>query len=270
MLRVSAVGVGWVARDSTAGPGGLRGTGQSAFAPTQSDATPDVRNSLGFSRSDLLAMHAGIDQASRTSNALSTAGDAIGVIGGLLGNIQTALTAAGSSTGASLDSTAEQSRINNAITTIDAIASSSRFGGKQLLNGTFTVSSATGTVAIPSFISSTLGSSVTDVASPALSSLLTGGANDLATGNMGVAGRIVTAAISLVGHTQAQINHVLSATRTTPDVQMIDRGDSPATDMLADPFATTGAAANSSAQRVLALLGPEATSPLSSPTNRVT
>jgi flagellin-like hook-associated protein FlgL len=257
MLRVSAAGVGGIALGSTVRPGGLRGTDQSALARSQSDPTPDVRNNLGLSRSDLLAMHAGIDQASRTSNALSTAGDAVGVIGGLLGNIQTVLTAAGSSGGASLDSMAEQSRIDNAITTIDAIASSSRFGGKQLLNGTFNVTNSTGTVAIPSFVSSTLGSSAqTGVAAPALSSLLTGGSNDLTTGNLDAAGKIVTAAIGQVDLTQVQINHVLSATRAGSDGQIIDAGGASSTDMLADPLAATGAAANSSAQRVLALLGP--------------
>jgi flagellin-like hook-associated protein FlgL len=199
-------------------------------------------------------MHAGIDQASRTSNALATAGDAIGVIGGLLGNIQTVLTAAGSSADASVDSTAEQTRIDSAITTIDAIASSSRFGGKPLLNGTFNVSSSTGAVAIPSFVSSTLGSS--KPMAPALASLLTGGANDLATRNLDAAGKIVTAAIGQVDRTQAQISHILNATRATSDGQIMEAGSAPSTDMLANPLAATGAAANSSAQRVLALLGP--------------
>jgi flagellin-like hook-associated protein FlgL len=257
MLPVSAADVGSIARDSTVRPGGPHRTDQFTPARSQSDPTPEIRNSLGLSRSDLLAMHAGIDQASRTSNALSTAGDAIGVIGGLLGNIQTALTAAGSSADASVDSAAEQTRIDSAITTIDAIASSSRFGGKQLLNGTFNVSSSTGAIAIPSFVSSTLGSSTpADVGAPALSSLRTGGSNDLATGNLDAAGKIVTGAIGQVDQTQAQINHVLTATRAGSDGQIIDTGGAPSTDMLADPFAATGAAANSSAQRVLALLGP--------------
>lgn len=201
-------------------------------------------------------MNAGIDKASRTSNALSTAGDAIGVIGGLLGNIQTVLHAAGSTRDA-FDSTTEQTRIDSAITTIDAIATSSRFGGQQLLDGSFSVAASTGTMAIPSFVSQALGASNQAGASTAsLSSLVTGGANDLTSGNLDAAGRIVMSAMSRVGQTQTQIGQVQAANRDELSGQNWDADIAPAaaSEMFADPSTASSAAANSSAQRVLALL----------------
>jgi flagellin len=259
MFGISAMGVYGAPRASVARSAGVRASVGPISGRAAPDSAPGVLNSVGFSRADLLAMNAGIDQASRTSNALSTAGDAIGVIGGLLGNIQNVLTAAGSAGTMPLDPTTEQSRIDSAITTIDAIASSSRFGGQRLLDGSFNATSSAAAVAIPSFVSSTLGSSPQDGSStPPLSSLLSGGSNDLATGNLDAAGRIVTTAMSQVGQTQAQIEGFVTATRVASNAQAVDAdaASSTASDMFADPSTTSVAAANASAQRVLALLGP--------------
>ena len=198
-------------------------------------------------------MNAGIDKASRMSNALSTAGDAIGVIGGLLGNIQTVLHASGSASDAAFDPATEQTRIDSAITTIDAIATSSRFGGQQLLDGTFSVATSTGATAIPSFVSSTLGASNQPGASTAsLPSLVSGGANDLASGNLDAAGKIVTSAMSQVGQTQARISQLQAASREESIGQSLDADTAPAaaSEMFADPSTASSAAANSSAQRV--------------------
>lgn len=256
MSRISGLGTRGVSYSAA------RSQGVPSRASAAASSNPPARERLdaftgAFSRSELLAMNAGIDQASRTSNALSTAADAIGVIGGLLGNIQTVLSAAGTQGNADFDTGTEQSRIDSAITTIDAIASSSRFGGQPLLDGSFTVSSGTTTVAIPSFVSSTLGSSnAPGVTSAPLSSLASGGANDLASGNLDVAGQIVTTAMSQVGQSQDRISTALSSSQQLTEMEEVDHATvaSAASEMIADPSTASDAAANSSGQRVLALL----------------
>lgn len=257
MSRVSALGVRGVTYPS-AGLGRVTsGAGQATSSNPGSVSTVDTVSD-GFSRSELLAMNAGIDAASRTSNALSTASDAIGVIGGLLGNIQTVLHAAGSSGTDAIDSNTEQSRLDSAVTTIDAIATSSRFGGQRLLDGSFDVTTSEGAMSIPSFVSGSLGASENQGVSTApLSSLASGGANDLASGNLATAGKIVTTAMSQVGQTQSQISQFLAANRQISSDESLDAGAtaSAASAMFADPSMASIAAANSSSDRVLALLG---------------
>jgi flagellin-like hook-associated protein FlgL len=248
MSRISAWGVSGSGYQVSSRP--HSSTGQSG-QPSSGVATSasDVFSS-GLSRSDLLAMNAGIDQASRTSNALSTANDAIGVIGGLLGSVQYVLDAACGAKDRSFDAPSEQARIDGAITTMDAIATSTRFGGQKLLDGTFHAAASTDAVTIGSFVSSTLGSSSQGDA--ALGSMMSGGANDLASGKLASAHQIVATAMSQVGQTQSQITAVLAAGRETSNEPSAQ--SHAARDMLADPSAASDATANSPAARVLALL----------------
>lgn len=254
--RISALGVQGVGEGTRRAPGA--GTVDAGVFPSPfGPATTAELSSDKFSRSELLAMNAGIDEASRTSNALSTASDAIGVIGGLLGNIHSVLQAAGSPNDGEFDSSTEQTRIDSAVTTIDAIATSSRFGGQQLLDGAFSITTPAGAARIPSFVSSSLGgSNGPGGSSTSLFSLVSGGANDLASGNLDAAGRVVTTAMSQVGQTRAQISQFLSASRPPAGEVGVDpdAADSAAL-MFADPSTASSAAANSPAQRVLALLG---------------
>jgi flagellin len=235
-----------------------RETAQSRNRPpavTDSTDSFDAFLGTGLSRYELLAMNAGIDETSRKSNALSTASDAIGVIGGLLNNIRGSLTAAA---GSAPDLDAEQSRIDGAIVTIDAIAGSTRFGGRNLLDGSFTVPGSRGAVTIPSFASPSLGAAAeSETPAPSLATLQTGGENALRTGDPSTRNQIVTTALSQVAGTQAHITGLLSAMAAERSATLpADDASSAATvsSFGADPSAASKATANSSAQRVLALL----------------
>lgn len=267
MSRISAAGVfaGRVVREG-AGRTPLRQR-QTALAESAADT---VSAALNFSREDLLALNAGVDAATRTGNALATAGDAIGAIGGLLGNIQSALDVA-AQPAERVDTTDEQTRIDHAVSTIDVIASTARFGGEPLLDGSFTVTGPRSSVTIGSFVSSAIGSAPVagnDAAAEALVSLNTGGANDLASGHLDQASRIVSNALRQVTATQTQITSFFSAI-AAPDIGVIQlannapEGTSPADQMyltasrmLDDPTRAASATAHSSPHRVLALLQP--------------
>lgn len=223
-------------------------------APAPSNSSSDAFLGSGFSRYDLLALNAGVDDASRKINALSTASDAIGVIGGLLNNIQGSL----ASTGSAANADAEQSRVDGAIVTIDAIANSTRFAGRNLLDGSFTLASSQGSVAIPSFRTASLGRAVeSDASESSLASLGSDGVNALASGNHTHAAGIVRTALSQVAGMQAQINGLVSAMTSDRGAHMPtnDSAASAARSPLStDPATASRATANSSAQRVLALL----------------
>lgn len=231
-----------------------------ASAATSSAAAPGQHSQsdtyLGdnLSRQALLAMNAGGDAAARVANALSTASDAIGIIGGLLEHVQSALAVA-KAPAAGADIAEEQTRIDSAVTTLDAIATSTRFGGQALLDGTYTTPlGANGSQAIPSFVSSHLGRGADETNAP-LASLITGGPNDLASGNHDTAERIVTTAIAQVSQTQTSISGFLSQQSTaetvTADAPIPSARDSM---LLSDPATAAAAVANTPAQRVLALL----------------
>jgi flagellin-like hook-associated protein FlgL len=224
------------------------------------------------SRHDLLAMNAGVDHLTRTTNSLSTANDAIGVIGGMLVNIQTVLSATAPNSKQTVDPVTEQSRIDNAIITIDAIASVSQFGGRHLLDGSFSLTGSANSLSLPSFVSSTLGSTSTadtNGQTPSLESLKSGGTNDLASGNHAAANEVVTTALSQIASTQIQITGYLSGTggldMTTVqlpnaaipgDATTADAMYTTAAQMLNEPSLASLAAANSLAHSVLMLLQP--------------
>ena len=94
--------------------------------------TPFV-NDIRLTRGDLLEMNGARGADAQTRNALSTAHDALGVIGGLLENVGTVLGAA-ASRDASFDLKSDQARIDGAIGIIDSVAMSTTFAGKKLLD----------------------------------------------------------------------------------------------------------------------------------------
>ena len=169
----------------------------------------------GLANLDLLAVADNVDSASRTSNQLSTATDALGVVGGLLGNIQAVLAAAGDPS-QPFDPAAEQSRIDDAVSTLNAIASSSQFGGQNLLDGSFSL----GGLSLPSFLSQKLGASQAgnqdSGQSQALDSMATGGANALSSGNLAAAGQIVSTALSQVSQSQSDISSYQNSINPDP------------------------------------------------------
>src|SRR6185312_10709392 len=93
----------------------------------ESSATADSA-SVNLTRHDLLELNGAVGQSSQVSNALATANDALGVIGGLLGNVGAVLAAAQSPGDTGFDPVSDQDRIDSAVATIDAVASSARFG----------------------------------------------------------------------------------------------------------------------------------------------
>jgi len=226
-----------------------------------------------ISRSDLLALNAGVDDSTRKANALTTANDAIGVIGGMLQNIQTVLVASGPDNSVGIDPATEQSRIDSAISTIDAIASTAQFGGQNLLQGSFNVVRSGSSLALPSFLSTQLGSASEgnknlSTTAP-LASLQSGGANDLASGNLAAAGQIVATALSQVAATQIQITGYLSGAADLAPTKVClpnaavpgnsktaDTMFSTAAQMLNEPSMAALASANSSGRNVLELLWP--------------
>ena len=247
---------------------GLRPVSRSMMSTVAVSSRPNANaasTGSGFSRHDLLEMNAGVDDATRLTNSLSTASDAIGVIGGMLGNIQSVLSAAAPGSGQPVDPATEQSRIDGAITTIDALASSTQFGGKRLLDGTFSLTRSGNSLSLPSFLSSTLGTTKTQTSS--LDSLKSGGANDLNSGNHTAASQIITSALSQIAGTQIQISGYLSGVGAlnSTTVQLPSAavpGDDTTADamytmaaqMLNEPNLASLAAANSRSQSVLALL----------------
>jgi hypothetical protein len=138
------------------------------------------------------------------------------------------------------------------------------------LDGTFSLTGNAGTLSLPSFVSSTLGSTIaggTSDASDTLDSLKSGGTNELASGNYAQANQIVAIALSQIATTQIQITGYLSgagalepATVQLPnaavpgDATTADAMYTTAAQMLNEPSLASLAAANSSAQSVLALL----------------
>ena len=220
---------------------------------------------------DLLTLGQGVDQTSRLSNTLSTANDAIGVIGGMLGNIQSAITAAADPTDpAGQGAAAEQSRIDAAVSTIDTIASSTQFGGRFLLDGTFSLDGPVGGLTLPSFLSGSLGSApAPDPNTPpvaALDSLVSGGANSVATGNFTAASQIVSNSLARVASAQNAIA-TYQTNALGPDlasaplafagpegITLADQLLVSAAQTLLEPEAASAATANSTPPNVLALI----------------
>jgi hypothetical protein len=220
----------------------------------------------GRSVSALLSGHASVDDSTRLSNTLSTANDAIGVIGGLLGNIQHVLTAASDPVDPlSQDTATEQSRIDAAVSTIDTIASSTHFGGQNLLDGSFTLTGSGSDLSLPSFRSTSLGASADAGASPPLDSLITGAAKSLTSGNLHAASQVVAAALSQVSSSQQSIS-AYRLTALPPDlaarqfalsgigVSVADELFVTAAQMLLAPAGATAATANSQPQNVFGLI----------------
>ena len=228
-----------------------RATGGIGPAPTESASFEPTL------APEFLTAQQSTDANAALTNSLCTAGDALQVIGGLLDNVQSVLTAAGSADPRSSDLPLEQSRIDSAVTTIDAIAGSTQFAGKPLLDGTFKAETSAGQLAVPSFFTASLGSA--EGSSPAdaepLSTLTTGQVNDLASGNWVRAGRIVSEALGQVATTLNQISVHQNALISPEGAESInDAMDLSATELLSSPLAVY-ATANAPAKTVLALLG---------------
>jgi flagellin-like hook-associated protein FlgL len=248
-----------VARRMTPKLPSLRGLG----LETTSDYTlPES----AISRSDLLALNAGVDDSTRKANSLTTANDAIGVIGGMLQNIQTVLVVSGPGNSVAIDPATEQGRIDSAISTIDAIASTAQFGGQNLLQGNFSVTGTGSSLSLPSFLSAQLGVASKNNANVSTTAPL---ASLLASANLATAGQIVASALSQVAATQIQITGYLSgAADLAPTTVRLPNANVPGNSKTADVMFTTAAqmlnepslaalaAANSSGQNVLELLWP--------------
>jgi len=239
-------------------------------APTANPPTPGASAStsdsthLTLTRHDLLELNGIVGQSSQVSNALSTAHDALNVIGGLLGNVGAVLTAASSPGDITFDRATDQGRIDSAVLTIDAVASSARFAKQNLLDGTYRAASKGVTLQLPSFASKDLGSNAHPTTST-LTSLTTGGANDLASGQLESAGRILASAMSQVKTTQGNIEAFTGSTTSLSqsEIPPLPAGvtsseliSSAARQMLADPALSAVAVANSDGRNVLALLQP--------------
>ena len=233
------------------GTGGVVRQSNEGASPRWTD--PAVISEVRLTRGDLLEMNRAGGADAGTLNALATAHDALGVIGGLLTNVSAVLGAAASGD-ASFDLRTDQSRVDGAVTTIDTVASSTASGGKKLLDGTFSTRTSTGMVAIPPFASTELGK---DAGNGTLKSLAAGGANDLASGRVNAAGKIVAAAIRQVTLTRTAIQGVAAGSKTAhpPGGHEGEWLKSAADEMLADPAMSVVAVANSEPRTVLALIG---------------
>jgi hypothetical protein len=236
---------------------------QSGASSGDSGASSDS-SGLTLTRHDLLELNGAVGQSSQVSNALATAHDALDVIGGLLGNVGAVLAAARSPGDTSFDPVTDQDRIDSAVVTIDAVASSARFGGRNLLDGRFEAKAGGGSIQLASFASADLGAGTQPVArGQSMMSLMTGGANDLASGQIETASQILTAAMTQVNDTQGKIITATgSADETSPvELPALPAGITPtelvssaATQLLADPGLSAVAVANSDRKNVLALL----------------
>lgn len=223
------------------------------------DPAPD----LPFTRHDLLELNAGVGRSSQVANALSTAHDALDVIDGLLGNVGAVLTAAASPADATFDRQTDQSRIDSAVFSIDAVAASARFAGRPLLDGTYHATGPAGELRLPSFASTQLGKDHPG-ASP-ISSLAAPGPNDLsAPANLAPATHILATAAAQVSGARAAITRFIAASSpAAPDAPAVPTGVAPADllaaaahDLLADPTLAAVAVANSAPDNVFALLRP--------------
>jgi flagellin len=219
-------------------------------------------NDTRLTRSDLLELNGAVGHDSRTRNALSTAHDALGLIGGLLANVGAVLTAAASPNDPTFDRPTDQSRIDSAVATIDTVAASTRFAGQNLLDGTYEARTPSGVIGLRSFDPKILGAAPAGSRSDAVSSLLTGGVNDLSSGRIDTAAGIVASAASQVTDTQARILSFVQSTSTAPlavsavptGIAPADLDSSAARQLLADPALSAAATANSDPRHVLSLL----------------
>jgi len=206
-------------------------------------------NEVRLTRGEILAMNGVGGAEAATHNALATAHDALGVIGGLLANVGAVLGAA-QSKDPSFDIAADQSRVDRAVATIDTVATSTTFGGKKLLNGNYVARTAAGVMTLPAFTSTHLGKTAQD-AEEGLRSLTSGGRNDLASGRIDVAGKVVAAAIGQVQSTQAAIHGIAQETNPVelPTIHQQTQAagllNSAAREMLTDPGMAVAAVANS-------------------------
>ena len=264
LIALALVPAAW-AGDLTAGmkkgPVALKQAGALAFGPEGVLFVADAPNSTVY------AIATG-DTKPADAKTISIA-KVDEVIGGLLGNIQAVLSA-GSSGDPTYDPATEQTRIDTAVATIDDLASSTQFGGQPLLDGTFIVQDAQGSVTLPSFQSQNLGgvnAGEPGAPSQALSSLVSGGTNDLSSGNLSTAGQIVSTAVSEVNTAQRQISQYqsaplqadLSVVLPPPIPGQFSLADAmylAAAQMLSNPLLSATAVANSSPQNVLPLLMP--------------
>ncbi len=218
----------------------------------------------------LLDLQGRIEAPIAASNALATAAGAITEIGNAINTIQKVLGQPKATSQAAPGSAAndKQSTIDAAIQSIDSISTSSKFLGAFLLDGTYSSAGQ----AIPPLSTRTLGAVDPSGARATLDTLLSGGINDLASGNLPTATTIAAAAAQQVGST-GQLNDSLRAVAVGTALLAVESGppgiDSDRTPdlasaltlaqqagamMIADLYQSSAAVANVPATHVLAMV----------------
>ncbi len=207
--------------------------------------------STGEARFGLSEIGAALESPARISNSLAIADQALFSLGDLLGNINSTLKASRPET-----ITKDQDSIDGALSNIDRLAGTTTFRGKKLLDGTFSTSLNGTTLQIPSFSTSTLGTSDPGTSANSLASLRTDGASTRRASSENQSA-IVNAAIDQVSTTRQQI-----ANFQTHAVQpLTDAGQSALEHLIESPTIDTAgsAASNAILARAQGLLQPTAT-----------
>ena len=208
-------------------------------------------SSTGTERFGLSQIGAALETTAKISNSLATADQALSTLGNLLGTVHSTLTVTQPQTAAN-----DQRSIDTTLASIDRLAGTTTFGGKKLLDGTFSTSLNGSTLAIPSFATSKLGNSTVTSAENSLASLSTNSGHGL-TGSAGNSTAIVTTAINQVTSARQKITDF-----QTQSIQpFTDAGQSALEHLIASPSIESpgSAASNAILARAQGLLQPAAT-----------
>ena len=225
-----------------------------AFAPiNELNAKRDTASvsSTGTERFGLSEIGSALEAPARISNSLAIADQALFSLGDLLGNINSTLKASRPET-----ITKDQDSIDGALSNIDRLAGTTTFHGKKLLDGTFSTSLNGTTLQIPSFSTSTLGTSDPGTSANSLASLRTNGASTRRASSENQSA-IVYAAIDQVSTTRQQIAHF----QTHAVQPLTDAAQSALEHLIESPTIDTAgsAASNAILARAQGLLQPSAT-----------
>lgn len=248
-----------VPRSSRAVRAATDGVAASPAASTRISRDIVTLSSSSIGTIGLTQVGASLDAPARISNTLATADRALSTLGGLLGDVRSTLTAARPDTIAT-----DQNAIDTTLIRINQIASSTKFAGQPLLDGSFTISLNNSALSLPSFATTSLGAS--SAGSLPISSLSTGGASSLAAAVADPAA-IVSAALSQVSTAREQIRNF----RAQAIQPAIDAGQMALEQLATSPIVNDLASANTHALLIRAqtLLQPEmaATTPTSQAQN---
>lgn len=208
-------------------------------------------SSTGTERFGLSQIGAALEIPAKISNSLATADEALSTLGDLLGTVHSTLTATQPQTAAN-----DQRSIDTTLASIDRLAVATTFGGKKLLDGTFSASINGTTLAIPSFATSKLGNTTLATAGNSLASLSTNSGHSLiASAENSTA--IVTTAIHQVSSARQQIGDF----QTQAIQPFTDAGQSALEHSIPSPSIESpgSAASNAILARAQGLLQPAAT-----------